>query len=254
MRLGLPGLQAATETWRHKDGRVVVLAGAMHLADESFWAKTRDSINGAAAEGSMIHLERIEKIPEGHELTERQARIVELMKRFQGSMMRLVSLTGLKYQSQTLTKEYDTYGSHDVSFLEMSESIDLEKMEKSMEVGDPFEELTVSQQQRLGRLMLNVFRFTPLVRKLVTSFGEKTNFMDDDYILKYRNSYAMDHVLQSDNKTHYVFWGAAHLEGMGAILAGEGFKRNLFRKWTTVIPWSAKAPTRAGQEAKHVVQ
>jgi hypothetical protein len=245
-RNGPTGAEAASELWVHPDGREVRLVGAMHLAHKSFYLSIADQISRSAAYGWDIHLERITAPKEGETLTPLEEEVLTGLKKEKEGRLVLTKILGLTSQNDGLEDEYKRFGSRDVSFHEVARSIDIDKLRKSMEsesIVDRIKSTNPVSRWIFAKFLLLLVKNLASVYSFIGEQAMESSYLSEDFVLNHRNEVAVGHILASTHQKHYVFWGAAHLPGMGELLSREGFTRNHVT-WNTVIPNSFKVPKR----------
>lgn len=247
IRNTLRGLEARSDSWVHPDGRTVQVIGAMHLAPSKFYDKVTEEINKASASGSVIHLERTHSPKDLDALSAHDREVYDLMQKDKADMIRVATAIGLVHQGQSMDDIYNKFGATDVTFEEMAPSVDLNKLRKSQEgesIGDILSSGSPSLRRIGGTIILAILHIMPIMKELLGERLNEASFLDRSVILDYRNRYAIDQVLESDAPHHLLFWGAAHLNGMGTLLSEAGFKRTK-SKWNLILPWSHRLPRQA---------
>lgn len=245
------GLELATYTWEKKStGEVIVLAGAIHIAHESFWTTYRETIHSYDAAGFDIQLEGLKKIPKGTQVSERTGELIRAFDSLNAMRDSWMVLTGLTSQ-HTLHEEYKKYGTQDISMTEMirlmtdEEKNQLIKMseENPIEIhvheGNPEEAAALNRMT--GRILLFILRHMSLIRLFSKKSGASSG-LSDLVVLDARNQYAIDYAKSSPNLHRFLFWGAAHLKGMSKMLKEDGYQRTKVG-WTVAIPRTHKVPT-----------
>jgi uncharacterized protein YbaP (TraB family) len=236
------GLQVPIETWVNDDGNEVILSGAMHVAGADFFRKIRADIALYSQKGYEIHIEGIRKPVEGESMSDREIEIRALALEDGEQRIMMADILGLDNQKNGLVDEYIKFGAKDSSFKEMAEAVDLEKYRKTKELTPRLKKLRSSTIRRklFASLMLMALQHIEYVRSVVPvdSFH-----LPESFIIERRNQIAFDYVMNSSKTKHYVFWGAAHLEGLGELFTAAGY-RKVSTDWQTVIPKGHKAPWR----------
>lgn len=240
IRLRNGNIQVATERWENSStGEVIILSGACHVATKQYWHTIRDRLNGASAQGMALHLEGIRRVDLDTTtgLTDSDIEAIKATRGLGVVQKKMALILGLDHQREFLESVYAKHGTIDVSELEVARSMTPEQVEKLKNFDLPFGDM--EPQKRVSKLFRRALWFAfkhVLTSEYFRSRAENgSSFTSREFLITERNKVAIDAALAATEKEVILFWGAAHLKGMGELLDQAGFKR-VTTIWDTVAP------------------
>lgn len=209
-------LEVSTQTWEH-DGRRIRLIGMVHLADPRFFAETARLLQILEADGAEVYAESV--IPADGMIP--TVRVLQTLARHD-------STVDLVHQSIALPRQ-DSWQVVDMTLEQMLDAAhDRLALEKVVLGG------SAVNDRRVTRMVGAVMRPALVPMVLVSSRIMPVMLgRNHEVVVETRNRLVMDAVLGSTSDAA-VLWGAAHLPGMGRILAAAGYRRT-DRAWRPAI-------------------
>jgi hypothetical protein len=245
IRLTSNGLKVPKEVWRNKEGKEVTLLGAMHVADEQYFDVIRDALTIAIDDGAHLHLEQIKSIEDKSGLSDHERLFLQHMKYQKEDRKVMAEAAGLVDQGTCLKDIYDTHESEDVSILELFDENKVIAYHKSVQEHlagtDAMSSLRdlMKASPSIARKVVRTFVFfMPFIHRFAKYMPSDLT-MDMEVILNRRNEFAMNALLSDTGDKHVLFWGSAHLPGMGEILKAHGYKR-VSRSWNLAVARKSK--------------
>lgn len=219
MRLVPQGVQVPEITYT-KDGKRIVVQGAIHIADQKFYENIIDKIKGFSGE---THLEGIVSTDPQY----------ENQKILLNSIYEIMSAYGnIAYQKDFINKnivDNKKVFNYDLTDVEIG---DIGFDQKAL---NELEQLVRKFKNKLSKnnALLNIGS-SPLLNILISSIGiSDVSIGNEDVIIHQRNKFAIEQALNTKNDV-FLFWGTKHLEGMNDLLLDEGFTIEQTR-WKTAI-------------------
>lgn len=216
MRATRNALEAPMEIWA-KDGRLIHLIGMSHVADPRFYAETARILTELEDDGVVVYAEGV-RYADGTVPGRSILQTLVIHEIFGDLVHQTIALPNQKrWRNVDLTVE---------ELLEHTDDPeDLAKLiSPGMAAHDRRSATTV------GALMRPVLVPALALGGALTGFGRMAH---EQALLDRRNERVMDAVLAEDHDA-VLLWGAAHLPGMGRILAEAGYER-LARAWRPVM-------------------
>lgn len=219
MRFRPQGTQVPELTFE-KDGKKIVIQGAIHIGSRKFYEKVVDRIKGFDGE---THLEGIISDDEN----DPRKKLLESLYRSMASALNLSNQTD--YVHKRLLDNKRVFN-HDISLNSLGKDFlgakSMDNVKKSLE------NIKISHVGKDYQLLLGS---SLLANFALMAIGNMDIDPENSHIiLDKRNAYAIDKALSTPHNV-YLFWGAKHLEGMEAILLMKGFTKTKTR-WLTIIP------------------
>lgn len=222
MRFRPQGVQVPELTYV-KNGKRIVIQGAVHIGSKKFYEKVLDRMKGFDGE---VHLEGVRpKVDEEGNIIKNP----ELLDNVYGLT---ASVANLSFQKHYIHRDLTSMGkffNHDLSMDDMKDAKIDEKI---------IEELKENFSEYKKRILTSPALFlgaSPLFNILMMAVGASDVKLENEHIILHqRNKYAMDKAFETDSDV-YLFWGAKHIEGMNRILVDHGYKI-VGKRWETVIP------------------
>lgn len=219
IRLVPQGVQVPEITYT-KDGKRIVIQGAIHIADRKFYENIIDKIKGFSGE---THLEGIINTDPQYENE----------KILLNSVYEIMSAYGnIAYQKDYINKNLindKKVFNYDFTDVELGDTVFNE------EILNELKQLVKNFKNKLSKsnTILNIGS-SPLFNVLISSIGiSGVSLNNENVILHQRNKFAIDQALNTDNDV-FLFWGTKHIEGMNDLLLEEGFTIEKAR-WKTAI-------------------
>lgn len=219
MRLVPQGVQVPEITYT-KDGKRIVVQGAIHVADQKFYENIIDKIKGFSGE---THLEGIVSTDPQY----------ENQKILLNSIYEIMSAYGnIAYQKDFINEnivDNKKVFNYDLTDVEIG---DMGFDQKAL---NELEQLVRKFKNKLSKnnALLNIGS-SPLLNILISSIGiSDVSIGNEDVIIHQRNKFAIDQALNTKNDV-FLFWGTKHLEGMNDLLLDGGFTIEQIR-WKTAI-------------------
>lgn len=221
MRMMPQGLQVPEITYV-KDGKKIVIQGAIHIGSRKFYEKVVDRIKGFDGE---THLEGIVSTHDENTVNVNK----ELLNSIYDTM---AAVSNLSYQKEFINRKLvdnKKVFNHDVEDEGVSDKVFDEKIMSALR------EMKIETISSLSHPFVLNIGSSPLFNILMSGMGNKSLSEElEETILHKRNEYAMSKALEADNNV-FLFWGAKHIEGMNEILLNNGYEVERI-KWLTVIP------------------
>ena len=222
MRFRPQGVQVPELTYV-KDGKRIVIQGAVHIGSKKFYEKILDRMKGFDGE---VHLEGVRpKVDEEGNIIKNP----ELLDNVYGLT---ASVANLSFQKQYIHRDLANmrkFFNHDLSMEDMKDAKIDEKI---------MEELKENFSEYKKRILTSPALFlgaSPLFNILMMAVGASDVKLDNEHIILHqRNNYAMDKAFETESDV-YLFWGAKHIDGMNRILVDHGYEM-VGKRWETVIP------------------
>lgn len=219
IRLAPQGVQVPEITYT-KDGKRIVIQGAIHIADRKFYENIIDKIKGFSGE---THLEGIVSTDPQY----------ENQKILLNSVYEIMSAYGnIAYQKDFINKNIvddKKVFNYDLTDVEIGNRV--------------FDEKTLNKLEQLVKDFKNktsknntIFNIgsSPLFNILIVLAGKSNiKLNDEEIIIDKRNTLSIDKALKTE-KDVFLFWGTKHLDGMNDLLLEEGFTIEKVR-WKTAI-------------------
>lgn len=243
LRKTFRGVEIATYHLENKNGQQIRVSGAIHIAHPSFWDSANAMLKRSEDEGFALHLEAVKPIPKDAVVTQDQKEILDRLSHYMASQGVVSKYTGLAHQKDALRDLYLRVGSVDINVLELLDGVDIDKLKDSKpeELEKSLEELQTLKPGLPGKILLFMLRNIETISRILKSTNVPSkSFLDMEFILDYRNEYAVAMAIESGQNVH-LFWGGAHLKGMMALLKAEGFKVKK-TEWTVIIPRGYQVP------------
>lgn len=222
MRFRPQGVQVPELTYV-KNGKRIVIQGAVHIGSKKFYEKVLDRMKGFDGE---VHLEGVRpKVDEEGNIIKNP----ELLDNVYGLT---ASVANLSFQKQYIHRDLTNmrkFFNHDLSMDDMKDAkIDEKILEELQENFAEYKKRVLTSPA----LLLGA---SPLFNILMMAVGASDVKLDNEHIILHqRNNYAMDKAFETYSDV-YLFWGAKHIEGMNRILVDHGYKM-IDKRWETVIP------------------
>lgn len=219
IRLAPQGVQVPEITYT-KDGKRIVIQGAIHIADRKFYENIIDKIKGFSGE---THLEGVVSTDPQY----------ENQKILLNSIYEIMSAYGnVAYQKDFINKnivDNKKVFNYDLADVEIGDIGFDQKMLNELE------QFVKNFKNKLSKnnALLNIGS-SPLLNILISSIGiSDVSIGNEDVIIHQRNKFAIEQALNTKNDV-FLFWGTKHIEGMNDLLLEEGFTIEKAR-WKTAI-------------------
>lgn len=242
-------LQASLHTWRHKDGRLIVLIGMFHIADPAFYKQVLLEIESWRQLGANVYYEQVNGPATPEEFAalnplERQTLLAIMQK--QVSQMEMAHAMGLVMQGEAF-QPGDGWTRADVDVRDELPLFGYQKMIVTMRASLWFQrklrlpvKLPTTGAQRARRRW--VTRMTPWMTRLSLLASDRDHLMDLRVARDHRDILATQALLSAPADAPVVgVWGTSHLPGIGLYLWRAGFELSDIQ-WFTAV---AKRPETA---------
>lgn len=222
MRFRPQGVQVPELTYV-KNGKRIVIQGAVHIGSKKFYEKILDRMKGFDGE---VHLEGVRpKVDEEGNIIKNP----ELLDNVYGLT---ASVANLSFQKQYIHRDLTNmrkFFNHDLSM------DDVKNAKVDEKILEELKENFAEYKKRILTSPALLLGASPLFNILMMAVGASDVKLENEHIILHqRNNYAMDKALDTYSDV-YLFWGAKHIEGMDRILVDHGYKM-IDKRWETVIP------------------
>ena len=212
-RLRAGGIQVSRVTLRKLSGHEITIQGTIHVGSQVFYQKVLSLMRKFDGE---VHLEGI-KSSEGYDVPMQMLGLV-----YSG----IQSLLGLEkqtdYINRSLLHDSNKYKNHDLAFSQVMDFFGRDLIEGITAFSTlDFDGIAL----KVGSSPLPLF----FLAKTITE-----DMSGKEIVLDKRNEFAIAEAVQSPENV-FLFWGAAHIKGMVALLEEQEY-RIVHTQWETVIP------------------
>lgn len=233
-------VQTSTRTFHHRvTDRTVTLIGTYHLGEPAYFAGLSETIDKLQANGAVVQCEgsRLLACDEADATTDERDLLAQLRRADALQDQRVAELSWVG-QIQGLAYP-PTWQIVDLSYLKIIRDLGT-PLARTVARGKLSRvDWPDSDRNGLNRMRLSIALLMRIVsqdRRLVQVAASRKPA--NEVLVKARNAVALDGVASTDRDT-VLIWGLAHLPGLDAGLAEQGFVRTGDPQWHTV----ARRPT-----------
>jgi len=231
-------LQIAVHAYRHPTTEhQISVVGTAHIGDDHYYRQVAEFVSAREAEGAVVHYERVRK-GAGEQMadfTGPERHVLDIFRALATGQRRLGMFLGLTHQFARLTPR-DEWLNADMTDLELIRALGVDGAPRRVPpVDELFDELERAPWWFAAGFRTLVRALLRLATWSAPRLRWRNRWPDSRIVVDARNQLAVQAALSApQDRPLVMIWGAAHLPGIGALLAASGYARTETR-WFTVL-------------------